>query len=439
MRVRRALAGAEDAAGTDAGWAVHTAATATIVVVRAVAVLSIGALLILGPSSAQRHRELAFTMFAMAAVYGLLTLRRPIWEVRRTASAGILSAVDATLALFAVAVTGGAQSPAIATLFLVVVAAAIRLSPRAAVGVTSFVVSSLALIVLLVDAEHIGSDARLFASMWWPVLLVLTAALASSLSVVAEREQHARLRATVELEAEHAAAEEERDLRERLVESYEAQQDGLRVILHEFRTPVVSLDALAKEALSGTDPESESQRLSTLNLILEHAGHLTEMLNALSDVAASRAPGFGKPHVRTVDVRALVEAAADAARLPWEHLRVTVDDRASAIDTDGQRLRRVVTNLLENAARHGAGRPVDVTVESGERRLIISVADRGPGVADEALAEITGRNVTLGERQGTAGLGLWIVQQILQAMGGSLRFMNRPGGGLIARCEIPLR
>lgn len=439
MRVERARADAENAAESDAGWAVHTAATATIVVVRAVAVLSIGALLVLGPSSAQRHRELALVMFAMAAVYGVLTLRRPMWEVRRSVSAGVLSAVDATLALFAVAVMGGAQSPTIATLFLVVVAAAIRLSQRAALGVTSFVVLSLALIVLVTDSDYIGFSVRLFAAVWWPVLLVLTAALASSLSVVAEREQHARLRATVELEAEHAAAEEERDLRERLVESYEAQQDGLRVILHEFRTPVVSLDALAKEALTAADLESEPQQLRTLNLILEHAGHLTEMLNALSDVAASRAPGFGKVPTRTVDVRTLVEAAADAARLPRERLHVTVDARARAIDTDGQRLRRVVTNLLENAARHGVGRPVDVTVESGERRLIIVVADRGPGIADENLAEITGRYVTLGDRQGTAGLGLWIVQQILQAMGGSLRFMNRTGGGLIARCEIPLR
>lgn len=438
MRVGWPRARPQNAVLMDAGWSAYRAATVTIVLVRAAAVLGIAGLLVVGPEPVQRHRELAFTILAIAAVYGFVTLRRPMWEVPRSTSAAVLSFVDATLSLLAVAITGGAQSPAIAALFLVVVAAAIRLSPLAAASVTAFVVLLLAPIALFADMAYVGADTRLSAAIWWPLLLILTAALASSLSVIAEREQHKRLRAIVELEAEHAAAEEERDLRERLLESYEAQQDGLKVILHEFRTPVVALDALAKDALTVTDADAE-RRLQSLQLILEHAGHLAEMLNALADVAASRAPGFGDGQIRTVDVGTLVEAAADAARLPRERLRLVVNDTARVVDIDGQRLRRVVTNLLENAARHGVGRPVDVTVERVDNRLIVTVCDRGPGIANEALAEVTARYVTLGNRRGTAGLGLWIVQQIISAMGGSLRLRNRPDGGLIARCEIPTR
>lgn len=408
------------------------------VVVRGIVVLSIGVLLLAGPDSVRRHLEFAAVVFAVALGYAIATLVRPSWESRRSRSAWVLTAVDATLALAAVAVTGGSQSPGIAILFLVVVAAAIRLPVLATVGLTTFVISVLALIALLVDTASVDADTRVLAGVWWTVYLALTAALGASLSLLAEREQHARLRAIVELEAEHAAAEEERDLRERLLQSYQAQQDGLRVILHEFRTPVVSLDALAKRALAPTDGMDEGERLKSLYLILEHAGHLAQMLNALSDVAASRSPNFGDTGRRIVDMRSVVLGAADAARLPAERLRLVIADDVVAVRVDGQRLRRVLTNLVENAARHGVGRPVDVEVGKRGKRLLIMVADRGPGVADEDLVDITAKNVTLGDRRGTAGLGLWIVHQILEALGGRLRFTNRPGGGLIAHCEIPL-
>lgn len=408
------------------------------VAVRVLVVLSLPVLLVLGPDTVRRHVALAVVILFLACLYGFVTAVRRSWDRRRSRSAAVLSMVDAVLASAAVATMGGAESPAVAVLFLVLVGAAIRLPITATAVVTTFVITALVLIALFVDPGLVDGETRLLTGVWWTLYLALAATLAASLSLLAEREERARTRALVELEAEHAVAEEERDLQARLLESYQTQQDGLRAILHEFRTPVVSLDALAKVALAPSDRIEETERINSLHLIMEHAGHLTGMLNALSDVAASRTPGFGDTGDRLVDMRSAVEAAADAARLPAERLRLRIDDDAVAVRIDGQRLRRVITNLLENAERHGAGKPVDVEVSRHGDRMVIAVCDRGPGVAQPHLTDITAKDVSLGDRKGTAGLGLWIVVQILQVVGGSLRFANREGGGLVARCEIPL-
>ena len=267
--------------------------------------------------------------------------------------------------------------------------------------------------------------------------LLFIAALGAGLSALAEREQRSRLRAIVEAEAEHAAAEEERDLRARLLRSYEAQQDGLQVLLHEFRTPVASLEALARALTDSSTRLSDADRAAGLQLAERHARHLRDMLDALGDVALSRRPTFSSGRPRTVDVEELVTAAADSVGLQPPRLRLSVSDDAHDVVTNAQGLRRILTNLLENASRHGRGAPVDVTCSVDGHELVISVLDRGPGVPDESLGELTAKFVSLGGQHGTAGLGLWIVQQIIEAMGGRLTFSARDGGGLTATFIVP--
>jgi signal transduction histidine kinase len=65
------------------------------------------------------------------------------------------------------------------------------------------------------------------------------------------------------------------------------------------------------------------------------------------------------------------------------------------------------------------------------------VLDRGLGTDVSSLAKLTGKFTAAGSNRGTAGLGLWIVEQIVQALGGRVGFRNRPGGGLVAEVEIP--
>ncbi|MFZ0225373.1 MAG: HAMP domain-containing sensor histidine kinase, partial [Mycobacterium sp.] len=272
---------------------------------------------------------------------------------------------------------------------------------------------------------------------WTALYLVIAAILSAGLSTLAEREERSRIRALVEAEAEHAAAEEERDLRARLLRSYQSQQDGLQVLVHEFRTPIASLEALM-DALTSPSPMSDADRDTGLQLAGRHAHHIADMLDALSDVALSRRPTFSAGPVRRIDIAEVIIAAADAVRLTPPRLRLTATGDVDAVAINAQGLRRVLTNLLENASRHGRDAPVDVTCERRGDELVIAVLDRGPGIAEENLGELTSKYVSVGGQRGTAGLGLWIVQQIVEAMGGRVDFSVRSGGGLVATLRAPI-
>jgi len=92
-----------------------------------------------------------------------------------------------------------------------------------------------------------------------------------------------------------------------------------------------------------------------------------------------------------------------------------------------------VANLVDNAA--AAGPPVAVTVRGDRGHLILEVADRGPGVAEDDRDKIFEPFFT-GKTQGT-GLGLAIVRRVVELHGGTIAVYPNPGGGAMFRAEIP--
>ncbi len=408
-----------------------------VVAVRVAVVVSIAVLAAVGPDWMRRHPWLLAALLLAALGYAGVMLALPRFEVRRTRWAWVVSALDGTLTLALIWSTGAAASPLAVVLVLVVIASAARLTFLECLTL-ALLVGIGYLIVVTVPGESVESALPgVVLGLWWALYAVFIAVLTGGLSVLVEREHRSRVRALVEAEAEHAAAEEERDLRARLLRSYQAQQEGLQVLLHEFRTPVASLDALAG-ALTEPAPLAAADREAALQLAGRHARHLSDMLDALADVNLSRQPAFSSGRLRRVDVADLIAESGDAAGVRPPRLQISTDGDVSAVLVDAQGLRRVMTNLLENAARHGRQQPIDVVCERSPDQLRIAVLDRGPGVPQENLGDLTAKFVSLSDRRGTAGLGLWIVAQIIEALGGSLRFAVRDGGGLTATVVIPV-
>lgn len=408
-----------------------------VVAVRVAVVGSIGVLLAIGPDWIRQHAGPAFAVLGLAMLYSAVLLANARLEVRRTRYAWLISTLDSAFTLALIALTGGLHSPVVAVLVLVVVASAARLSFTETLLVGVLLGAGYIAVALWLSPDSAGALPPWLRSSWSALYLVFTAIITAGLSALAEREHRSRIRALVEAEAEHAAAEEERDLRARLLRSYQSQQDGLQVLVHEFRTPITSLEALM-EALTSAGPMSEADRGAGLQLAERHVHHLSDMLDALSDVALSRRPTFSSGRVRRVDVTELIAAAADAAGLAPPRLRLSLSGEAGAVTVNAQGVRRVLTNLLENASRHGRGAPVDVTCARSGAELVIAVLDRGPGIPPESLGELTSKYVSIGGQRGTAGLGLWIVQQIVEATGGRVDFAARDGGGLAATLRMPI-
>lgn len=408
-----------------------------VVAVRFAVVVSIAVLVLAGPEWMRRHTTTLVVVLVIALGYAAIVMALPRFEVRHTAFAWLISAADAGLTLLLVWLTGGAASPLVLVLVLVVIASAARLTFIESIGLAVVVgVGYLGIVVCSPSAG--GAELPgVVQGAWWALYLVFIAVLSGGLAVLIEREHRSRVRALVEAEAEHAAAEEERDLRARLLRSYEAQQEGLQVLLHEFRTPVASLDALAS-ALTDDKPMAPDEAQAAIALAVRHARHLSDMLDALADVNLSRQPAFSTGRVRRVVLTELIAEAGDAAGVDPSRLRVSVGDDAGTVQVDAQGLRRVLTNLLENAARHGRGRPIDVLCARDGHQLRVDVLDLGSGVPAEHMSALTGKFVSLSDRRGTAGLGLWIVAQIVEALGGSLSFSARDEGGLAASFVVPV-
>jgi signal transduction histidine kinase len=188
-------------------------------------------------------------------------------------------------------------------------------------------------------------------------------------------------------------------------------------VAHELRTPVTGLVTAAD--LLGSDDAAL--------MVRERAGVLKSLVEDLLEISRLES-GTEVAERRAVDISGL---AKDLTR-GRDDVHVDAEGPAPAV-TDPRRLARVVSNLLDNAERHGA-RPITVTVRP-ER---IEVRDHGPGFTEAMLGAGTER-FAKGDaaRGGGSGLGLAIASAQLRLLGGTLALENAPGGGAVVTVLLP--
>jgi len=106
---------------------------------------------------------------------------------------------------------------------------------------------------------------------------------------------------------------------------------------------------------------------------------------------------------------------------------------------DRLRIEQVVTNLVGNAIKYGAGRPIEVTIEALGETARISVLDHGIGISPEDEERVFGRfERAVSERHYSGfGLGLWISRQIVEAHGGTIRFERPPDAATRFVVDLP--
>ncbi|MDN5915170.1 MAG: HAMP domain-containing histidine kinase [Pseudonocardia sp.] len=417
-------------------WPERTSEERTAVVVRLCVVAAAIALLAADPVLAGGRLGAATALVAAGLVYALVLGACALACRRVPVPPALLTGVDGLLALCACGLTGGVDSLMIAALPLVVIAASLRTGPvvgrlaAAAVGV-GFTVSA-----LLGSDPAVSIARRLLTGLWWTGFLVATAVLVGVLVRLLERQLRATAVSRARADTEHERYLSERALRDRLVSEGQARLDGARVVLHEFRTPVASLTALSSD-LAAERLSPEARRTAT-RLLADHAVHLHDMLDGLADLAVSDGSPLGRVRPRRVVLAELAAGVLDAAAVAEHRRRAVVDPPEAAVRCDPQRLRRLLTNLAENAARHSGDEPVELDLRHVDGVLVADVRDRGPGLPDGQQGVVTAKGVALGERRGTAGLGLWIAEALATAMDGELSLLPRDGGGLTARLQLPL-
>jgi PAS domain S-box-containing protein len=207
-----------------------------------------------------------------------------------------------------------------------------------------------------------------------------------------------------------------------------ARDEFIAAAAHELRTPLATLvgigDTLA-DFLPQMTPEQVQESLAALKRQGERATTLVANLLDLSRLDAGR----GDVELTATDLAAAVRQACETAPPPDGcTLSVEVPDGVTVV-ADPLRLVQVVVNLLANAYRYG-GPHVAVRVHAGDPVELV-VDDDGPGVAPELVAALF-EPFTRGSRAGGAGgsgLGLALCRRLVDAFGGAIRYVARPGGG----------
>lgn len=197
----------------------------------------------------------------------------------------------------------------------------------------------------------------------------------------------------------------------------------LQAMCHDMRSPLASL-----EAALGSLEEAGPGRPELLDLARAQTAHLSSMLRTAD--ATGGAQQRGPARRRLVDV---VRAAIAASGLPATQLTTRMTGCAAEVTVADARVQRILTNLLENAHRHGRGEAV-----------LLAVTCR-PGWVDLALTQagvpadrVVGHLRTATPPVDLAGLGLWSVQRQTRELGGRVVATER-WGALTLTVELPDR
>ena len=224
------------------------------------------------------------------------------------------------------------------------------------------------------------------------------------------------------------------------------RDDFLSVASHELRTPLTSLklEVANLSRIARRDGFPEAPRLiAKVEKIDSQAARLHRLIDELLDVSRIAA-GRLELHVELVDLSQVVSEVG--LRFTDEAARVgstlNVATPAPVVGRwDRSRLDQVVTNLVSNAIKYGDCKPIDVAVEGQKDRAVITIRDRGLGIAPHDHERIFGRfeRAASSRHFGGIGLGLWIVKQIIDALGGTVAVESHPGKGSTFTVELPLQ
>lgn len=200
-------------------------------------------------------------------------------------------------------------------------------------------------------------------------------------------------------------------------------------IAHDLRSPIARM----RLALEMLPPLADQELVERMLRALDTMTHLVNQ-----SLEFSR--GVGQSQSQEVDVGELIEELVEDARrsgadIQWQPCRGAHMHLLPPIA-----LRRILTNLLDNATRYGEGRTIKIACTSEKKRMTVSIADRGPGIPVDELEAVFDPFYRVDKSRssvtGGSGLGLAIAKQLADSNEWLLSIRPRAGGGVVASLTI---
>ena len=224
------------------------------------------------------------------------------------------------------------------------------------------------------------------------------------------------------------------------IESERLRNTLLSSVSHDLRTPLAAITGGTSALLDHTTPLDEPARRELLLTMREEADRLNRLVQNLLEMTRLEAGMQVRKEWHPLEEPIGAALAHFGARLKGRPVTTTIPPDLPLVPLDPILIERVVANLVDNALKYTpAGSPIEISAGRDGDGVVVEVADRGPGLplGDEGkvfdkfyrgIRSVTG-----------SGLGLAICRGLVEAHGGRIDAVNRPGGGATFRFTLPVK
>jgi two-component system, OmpR family, sensor kinase len=232
-----------------------------------------------------------------------------------------------------------------------------------------------------------------------------------------------------------------------LEEVNEQKNQLIGMAAHDLRNPIGAIRGFAQLLLSRVGDRLDGRERMVLERIERSSDHMLDLVTDLLELTEVDRTGLAITLDRaTCDVAELVTQSVEVDRALAEEKEITIElmlaDAPLVAVLDERKLEQVLANLLSNAIKFSApGTTIRVHLRGEGRALVLEVADQGPGIPEDEREEVfrpfarTSVRPTAGER--STGLGMAIVQRIVEGHGGRIELESELGVGSTFRLWLP--
>ena len=233
------------------------------------------------------------------------------------------------------------------------------------------------------------------------------------------------------------------DMSQKLSQAERVQTEFISSVSHELRTPLTAITGWG-ETLLADDSGDIGQLHRGVRIILRESRRLTNMVEELLEFSKIEDGRFTL-RVEQMDLQAEVEDAIYTYRELFRQDGIDLEYSNAGemfeqpITGDPERLKQVLCNVLDNAAKHGgSGKRITVSMEQDGEWYVVQVRDYGPGIPEAELPYVKQKFYKGSSKARGSGIGLAVCDEIIRRHEGTFDIGNAPGGGCVVTIRLPI-
>ena len=224
------------------------------------------------------------------------------------------------------------------------------------------------------------------------------------------------------------------DMSKKIALADKTRTEFISQISHELRTPLTAITGWSETI--AYDPAVQGDSLRGINIITKEAERLTRMVAELLEFTRIQDGRFNL-RIELIDIAAELEDALFTYGEIMRQAGISIhydppENEIPLIPGDPERLKQVFCNLLDNAAKHGEGEDIDVTLQEDGDFVTICFRDYGHGIPEDELPHVKEKFYKGSSKNRGTGIGLSVCDEIISRHNGTLDIRNAEGGG----CEV---